>query len=67
MYLLWFDDTPKRAQEQKIRAAAERYQARFGTEPNVALVNLNEVVSIPGFIVRGVSYVGKNTVQVGRE
>lgn len=66
-YLLWYDDTPKRTQAQKIGSAAERYRERFGERPTVALVALGEVVSVEGIVVRGSAYVGKNNVQVGRE
>ncbi len=68
MFLMWYDDSPKHSQEQKIRDAAEAYSKHFnGVRPNLALVNPAEVVEMPGLTVRGVATVAKNTVWVGRE
>lgn len=67
MFLMWFDDSPKHSQEQKIREAAARYAERFGTPPTVALVAPSEVVSVEGLVVKGSAYVGRNNIWVGRE
>lgn len=68
MYMMWYDDSPKHTQEDKIRAAAEAYSKHFnGVRPNLALVHPSEVVEMPELTVRGVATVAKNNVWVGRE
>jgi hypothetical protein len=37
--LLWFDDDPRRAIEDKVRQAAARYRQKFGAAPDVCYVN----------------------------
>jgi len=37
--LLWFDDDPQRAIEEKIRRAAKRYREKFGRAANICYVN----------------------------
>ena len=37
--LLWFDSSPKRSLEEKVKAAAERYAVKFGVPPNACFVN----------------------------
>lgn len=37
--LLWYDGDPRRRVEEKIRRAAQRYQERFGREPDTCYVN----------------------------
>jgi len=37
--LLWFDNDPSRALEEKVRRAASRYQQKFGRRPNVCYVH----------------------------
>ena len=41
--LLWFDNDPKRPLEEKIQEAAQRYQAKFGAQPNTCYVNSESV------------------------
>ena len=37
--LLWYDDDPKRALEEKIARAAQRYREKFGRRPDICYVN----------------------------
>lgn len=37
--LMWYDDDPKRAVEEKIRQAAERYREKHGRWPNTCYVH----------------------------
>jgi len=37
--LLWFDDDPQRAIEEKVRRAAKRYREKFGRAANTCYVN----------------------------
>jgi len=67
MFLGWFDDTPKKPVTQKIEEAVERYVAKFGSAPNVCLVNVENVAAISGVDVRPVEYVRPNHFWVGRD
>lgn len=42
--LLWFDNDPKRSLEDKIARAAERYNQKFGQQPNTCYVNPQMVI-----------------------
>lgn len=46
--LLWFDNNPKIALEEKIRQAAARYRQKFGQPANMCLVNPREGVGVEG-------------------
>lgn len=37
--LLWFDNNPERKLGEKIKQAADRYQAKFGRKPTVCYLN----------------------------
>jgi hypothetical protein len=37
--LLWFDADPKRALNEKVAQAADRYRHKFGRKPNLCYVN----------------------------
>jgi hypothetical protein len=37
--LLWFDADPKRALNEKIAQAADRYRHKFGRKPNLCYIN----------------------------
>ncbi|MBC8249441.1 MAG: hypothetical protein H8E90_07160 [Anaerolineales bacterium] len=37
--LLWFDDDPQRAIEEKVQRAAKRYREKFGRAANTCYVN----------------------------
>lgn len=69
LYLHWFDDNPKHSIEAKIADAAQAYQNRYGTPPNVALVSEadNAPATVAGVRTRIEKRVGRNNVQVGIE
>ena len=37
--LLWLDADPKRALQEKVAQAAERYRRKYGCKPNLCYVN----------------------------
>jgi hypothetical protein len=67
--LLWFDDDPKRPLEAKVRRAAERYQAKFGAEPNTCYVNPGSVAEknarVDDLQILGAPFVLPNHFYVG--
>ena len=67
MYLIWYDDTKKKATEEKILEGVERYIERFGETPNVCLVNPAQVVPAAGIDVRPTPYVRANNYWLGVE
>lgn len=67
MYLGWFDDNAKHTQAQKIADAIGAYVARFGVQPNVVLVNKEELIEVAGVDVRAAGYIRRNNVWVGWE
>lgn len=67
MFLLWFDDTKKKATEDKILEGVQRYKERFGKAPNVCLVNPSEVVQTRGLTIRPTTYVRPNNYWIGVE
>ncbi len=67
-FLMWYDDNPKLSVAKKIEEAIAAYTDRFrGIEPNVVLVNEEEVVEHNGVQVRGVAHIRRNNYWVGRE
>jgi hypothetical protein len=69
MYLAWFDDHPKKELKYKITEAIYAYEDRFGTRPNVVLVNEAQTTDMPvdGVQVVSRSYVRKHNFWVGIE
>jgi hypothetical protein len=75
MYLGWFDDNPKKAAAIKIQEAIYAYTERFKTQPNVVLVNEDDVspdvgtgsAGIKGVAVRSASFIRRNNFWVGWE
>ena len=65
MFLGWYDPDKKKTIEEKIEAAARRYERKHGHAPAVALVNPSQVTSLDGLDVRPVPHVAPNTVYVG--
>lgn len=65
MYLVWYDDSPKKSVLDKIEEAVERFRDRFGVAPDQCLVNEKERVEHPTLTVRGVRYVRPHYIQVG--
>jgi hypothetical protein len=68
VYLVWFDDHPKREVRFKIIEAIDTYQNRFGKRPIVVLVNESQVSDpIEGINVTSRSYVRRHYFWVGIE
>ncbi|HEX9441887.1 MAG TPA: hypothetical protein VGJ87_03535 [Roseiflexaceae bacterium] len=67
MYLLWYDDTAKKATRVKIEEAINAYTDRFKTRPNVVLVNEDDRAEIQGVLVRSEGYIRRNNFWVGWE
>ncbi|MFN8475187.1 MAG: hypothetical protein U0822_23595 [Anaerolineae bacterium] len=66
--LLWYDRDPRTPFAAKVALAAERYQERFGLEPNLVLVHpsaLSEGAAAPGFEVRANAYVRPHHLMLG--
>lgn len=58
--LFWFDDTPGRTLEEKIKQAATRYQIKYGQPPTLCFVHpsaLGDVESVGGIEVNGLKTV----------
>ncbi|HUP28165.1 MAG TPA: hypothetical protein VM409_06990 [Chloroflexia bacterium] len=66
MFLGWFDDTRKKSAREKIEEAVERYVARFGENPNICLVNVDDMTAIDGMEVKVADYVRPNHFWVGQ-
>lgn len=64
-YFVIYDDS-KRPVEHKIQDAIAAYEQRFGTPPNIVLVNRAELVDVPGVRVRAEDYIRPNSYWVGR-
>jgi tRNA (Thr-GGU) A37 N-methylase len=67
MYLLWYDDSAKKAPKVKIEEAIGAYTDRFKTRPNVVLVNEADRAEIMGVLVRCEGYIRQNNFWVGWE
>ena len=67
MYLGWFDDTPKKATQDKIEEAIAAYVDRFGVAPNVVLVNEVDRVDVDGVTVRSETWTRRDNFLIGVE
>jgi hypothetical protein len=70
MFLVWYDNDRKRPLRAKVAAAAERYHERFGTPPELVLVNPahgGEASEIAGIAVRTTALVSPHHLYIGRE
>jgi hypothetical protein len=67
MYLLWYDDSAKKATRIKIEEAISAYTDRFKSRPNVVLVNEEDRAEIKGVLVRSEGYIRRNNFWVGWE
>ena len=67
MYLLWYDDSAKKAATVKIEEAISAYTNRFKLRPNVVLVNEADRAEIRGVLVRSEGYIRRNNFWVGWE
>ena len=69
--LLWADFDPKRDIADKVAAAADRYQFKFGCRPNLCYVHTSALplgsVELDGVRVVGAGNVTKNYFLVGVE
>ncbi len=68
MFLIWFDNDRKRPLHAKVEAAMERYQERFGSAPELILLNpaqagVEEVIA--GIPVRTTPLVSRDHFYVG--
>ncbi len=67
MYLVWYDDSPKKSVQEKIDEAIDRFQDRFGFAPDQCLVSTGLDIQHPHLTVRPVHYVRPHYFQVGCE
>lgn len=65
MFLGWYDPDKKKTIEEKIAAAARRYERKHGEPPVIALVNPTQVAEVEGIDVRPAVHVAPNTIYVG--
>jgi len=66
MFLGWYDDTRKKDPREKIEEAVERYVAKFGTQPDLCLVNAADLTQFDGLEVKVTSYIRPNHFWVGQ-
>lgn len=67
MFLVWYDDSPKKPIADKIQEAIAAYVVRFETRPGLVLVNLADYTEMSEVMVRSERTVQPNTFWVGRE
>lgn len=71
-FLGWYDITKpaRRSLGAKMEAACERFTEKFGGEVNTILCNAGQLAEEPyeraGTEIRGVTYIARHTVYVGR-
>lgn len=65
MFLGWYDPDKKKTIEEKIAAAARRYERKHGQPPAIALVNPGQLVEVEGLDIRPAPHVAPNTIYVG--
>lgn len=68
MFLVWYDNDRKRPLAAKVQAAAERYVERFGTAPQLVLINPTQAGAedeIAGIPVRTTPLVLPNHLYIG--
>ena len=67
LFLVWYDEDPKKPVSEKIAAAVAAYHVRFSTAPGLVLVNVRDYIAVAGLLVRSERTVQPNTFWVGRE
>lgn len=67
LFLVWYDEDPKKPVSEKIAAAVDAYHVRFSSAPELVLVNVRDYVDFAGLLVRSERTVQPNTFWVGRE
>lgn len=68
-YLMWYDDSPARPVEAKIRAAIMAYTVRFGAPPTVVLVSEADAApaEVDGVVTRTAGTIRPRNFWAGRE
>jgi hypothetical protein len=67
VFLVWYDDTPKKPVVDKIQEAITAYMQRFRTGPDLVLVNAIDHMEMTDVLVRSERTVQPNSFWVGRE
>lgn len=70
MFLIWFDNDRKRPLHAKVEAAMERYQERFGSVPELILLNPAQAgaeEAIAGIPIRTTLLVSRDHFYIGTE
>lgn len=70
MFLIWYDNDRKRKLAEKVAQAAERYTERFGTSPQVVLLNpaqAGEMAEVAGLPVRATPLVAPHSLYIGAD
>ncbi len=67
MYLVWYDDSPKKSVQDKIDEAADRFYYRFGLPADLCLVSEGAAIEHPRLEIRHAHYVRPHYYQVGRQ
>jgi hypothetical protein len=67
MYLGWYDADKKKTPAEKLAAAIERYEMKWGRKPLVALVNPSDLIEMPNVAVRAAHHVPPSTFFVGED
>jgi hypothetical protein len=71
MFLGWYDPEKKRPARLKLEEAIERYEEKFGSQPETVLTSVVDAEELasdkksPEIIVRGVNYIPRFTFYVG--
>ena len=65
MFLMWFDDSLKKATAVKVGEAIQAYVDRFKAQPNAVLMNAEELCEIKGMQVGSETYIRKNNYWIG--
>jgi hypothetical protein len=67
--MLWFDNDPKTALDDKVNRAAEYYQRKYGRKPQVCLVHPSMVTGpaprVSGIEIRSSVQVQRNHLWIG--
>jgi hypothetical protein len=68
-FMVWYDDNPKVATEEKIAEAMDAFvrSKRWRDPPNLVLVNEADVVAVQHVTVRSAAYIRRNNFWVGFE
>lgn len=51
MFLMYFDDNPKRTTEEKIQGAMAAYKARYGVDARMVLCHPEQLIVHPSVLV----------------